>query len=237
MFHINKETLEKAKLISESANGELNSSTIVMDKVEIVMKEHKIFLDHHIIEASDHAKFMVLDTERKLIKKQVKKHYGKKFTELEANILAYQDLLMTKEMHIRDLNKKLNDCILSGKNQEKEQIKLLNIKITSLVEQIERLKNGDEADRCPDDHDSDDELTHGQCNKNRLRRRVYKKIDQLHKYIESEVKPEIHARYTEQITDLMREHHKETDAIKEDYEKKLLDLSVQMERKIGLMEV
>ena len=72
---------------------------------EIEVREKKIFLDRHIIEASDQARVTVLARERELIQKQFEKLNKKQVQELEANILAYQDLLMTKELRIKDLEK------------------------------------------------------------------------------------------------------------------------------------
>lgn len=86
------------------------------------MREKQIFLDRHVIEASDHAKFTVLDEERKLMKKQISKFFKKQILELEANVLAYQDLLMTKELRVRQLEKDLIDA--NCKNRSKLEIEI-----------------------------------------------------------------------------------------------------------------
>ena len=60
------------------------------------------------------------------------------------------------------------------------------------LEMIEHLKADKQEDKCEADYYSDDDLTGGKCNKNKLKRRVYKKIEHLNEYIKNEVKPEIH---------------------------------------------
>jgi len=53
------------------------------------------------------------------------------------------------------------------------------------------------------DHESDDELTHGTCTKDKLKRRVFKKIEHLNDFIRNEVTPEIHQRYAKEIEGLI----------------------------------
>ncbi len=75
----------------------------MLEKVEVKVIPKDVFLDRIIITASDDARVTVLDRERKLIKDEFAKLYKKQIAELEANILAYQDLLMTKEVKIKML--------------------------------------------------------------------------------------------------------------------------------------
>jgi len=70
-------------------SGELQIQRIELDMTKIKVCEKKIFLDRHIIEASDNARLTVLDRERQLIKAQFEKLYKKQIQELEANVLAY----------------------------------------------------------------------------------------------------------------------------------------------------
>lgn len=67
------------------------------------------YLDRFVIEASDKARSTVLERERQLIKEQFDKMFKKQVKELEANVLAYQDLLMTKELFIRSLELQLQE--------------------------------------------------------------------------------------------------------------------------------
>lgn len=54
--------------INAVQSGELKIETVELNKAEIEIREKKIFLDRHIIEASDNARITVLERERKLIK-------------------------------------------------------------------------------------------------------------------------------------------------------------------------
>jgi len=49
-------------------SGELEIHRIELDVAKIEVREKRIFLDKHIIEASDQARLTVLDRERQLIK-------------------------------------------------------------------------------------------------------------------------------------------------------------------------
>lgn len=69
----------------------------MVNQLNVQVLEKKMYLDRHVIEASDKAKVTVLERERTLIANQFKKLYKKQVMALEANVLAYQDLLITKE--------------------------------------------------------------------------------------------------------------------------------------------
>ena len=55
----------------------------------------------------DQDRIAVLDRERQLIKSQFDKFYKRQIQDLEANILAYQDLLMAKEIEMQRIQKEL----------------------------------------------------------------------------------------------------------------------------------
>ena len=78
--------------------------------------------------------------------------------------------------------------------------KILEEKLT-IIEEL-RAKGGD---WCLD-HDSDDELTQGTCTRAKLKRRVFKKIEQVNEYIRNEVTPEIHEKYHIEIQALKENH-------------------------------
>ena len=125
--------------IKAVVSGELEIHRIELDVAKIEVREKRIFLDKHIIEASDQARLTVLDRERQLIKVQFEKLYKKQIQELEANVLAYQDLLMTKELSIKKLEK---DCIeTTVPDTTALQVELSNLKMVlqeklTLIEEL-----------------------------------------------------------------------------------------------------
>ena len=154
------------------------------------------------------------DHERKIIKAQCEKLYKKQFQDLEANVLAYQDLLLTKELLIKRLEKEALE------HQQSHDVVTMNAEIVTLkkvleekLQIIEELKRKNAADHCVD-HESDDELTSGAQTKNKLKRRVFKKIEHLNEYIRQEVTPEIHNRYAVEIKNLTERHFEEIDSLK-----------------------
>lgn len=132
---------------------------------------------------------------------------------MEANVLAYQDLLLTKEMYIKRMEKELldrenSDRTLHLQAEIHNLKKVLEEKLT-LIEEL-RTKGG--GDWCAD-HDSDDELTAGTCTRAKLKRRVFKKIEHLNEQIRNEVMPEIHERYAVEIKALKEQHISEIEEL------------------------
>lgn len=78
----------------EQANHEVHERIIHVEKV--------------VIEASHEAKVAVLEREREEIKEDVKREFRKRLADMEVNILAYQDLLLTKDAEIKSLEAKLH---------------------------------------------------------------------------------------------------------------------------------
>ena len=83
----NEAQIKAASNPLQAGHPEIKIVELYQAKIEV--REKKIFLDRHIIEASDEAKFTVLENERKLIKEQFQKLFRKQIEDLEANILAY----------------------------------------------------------------------------------------------------------------------------------------------------
>ena len=140
------------------------------------MRERVITLDRHLIQASDSAKATVLERERILIQQDLERQYKKKIQQLEANILAYQDLVITKEVDLKRLEKKYQGSQAFEKSLYTAKIQNLEAVIEEKIKIIEQLKAKGAADWC-EDYQSDDELTNGTCTRAKLGRRVFKKID------------------------------------------------------------
>jgi len=114
-------------------------------------------------------------------------------------VLAYQDLLLTKEVMIKRMEKELLER--EGDNKHSHlQAEVHNLKkvLEEKLTIIEELRARTGGDWCAD-HDSEDELTAGTCTRAKLKRRVYKKIEHLNEKIRNEVMPEIHERYAIEI--------------------------------------
>ena len=98
-----------------------------------------------------------------------------------------------------------------------------------LEEQIKRMT----ADEGVDDHyDSDDDLIKGICTDRRARLRVTKKVNKLEDFIKNKVKPEIEAKYQEEIKKLLSDKHAEIQSLTLNFEQKLQEIKVIKEREI-----
>lgn len=98
-------------------------------------------------------------------------------------------------------------------NKYKIELESLKLVLEEKLKLIEELRVRGNGDWCVD-HDSDDELTQGTCTKSKLKRRVFKKIEDLNEFIRSEVKPEISKRYETEIKTLLQKHEGEKDQMK-----------------------
>lgn len=66
-----------------------------------MFQEKTVIVNKVVLEASPEIKFEILEQERILIRKELKQEMKRDISNLKANILAYQDLLVTKEAEIR----------------------------------------------------------------------------------------------------------------------------------------
>ena len=82
---------------------------------------------------------------------------------------------------------------------------------------IEDLRSGVNGNGWCQDHESDDELTSGTCNRARMKRRVFKKIEHLNEFIRNEVTPEIHERYAKEIEALIQKNQQEITRIRNEH--------------------
>ena len=107
----NEEQINKlgaqGQVIVEGGKGEPEIQRIELWKAKIEVREKSIFYDRHVYKIMDQDRIAVLDRERQLIKQQFDKLYKKQVQDLEANILAYQDLLMAKEIEMQRMQKEL----------------------------------------------------------------------------------------------------------------------------------
>jgi hypothetical protein len=121
-------------------------------------------------------KMRLTERERKEIKKEVRAEFKKKIEELEANILAYQDLLMTKDAEISQLAERLRQSA-SGTDLEKIFIEEFKKQINDLECQIAVVKNKETDIGC--DVKKDEGIREGNCTQDKLTLYVYKRIEDL----------------------------------------------------------
>ena len=99
-----------------------------------------------VLEASPDIKFEILEQERVLIRKELKQEMKRDISNLKANILAYQDLLVIKEAEIRAIQGSLSEYGNEGDNNfdDKLRIELENIR-ESYREKIETIAKLEQA--------------------------------------------------------------------------------------------
>ena len=97
--------MESNKEIISKSQHDTEVRVITIDEVKVEVRPKYVFLDRFVIELSDKARELVLERERNLIKAQFEKLFKQQIQDLEANILAYQDLLMIKDDRIKILEK------------------------------------------------------------------------------------------------------------------------------------
>ena len=111
LIMLSEQWAEQNATIEKLQAGEMNKDDDgepkTLTKIQIETREVQIPIDKVIIEASDKARITVLNRERELIKERFSKIYKKQVQELEANILAYQDLVITKQVQLDELEKEL----------------------------------------------------------------------------------------------------------------------------------
>ena len=134
---------DNANQINALQQGELNIQRVELNVGEIKIKHKNVYLEKYSIWApDDKARQEVLDNERALMKKQILKEFKKQITDLEANVLAYQDLLMTKELEIQKLEEKLRVTASVDESPLKLTIESLQIQLKEKMTIIEDLRTG-----------------------------------------------------------------------------------------------
>jgi len=126
---IRKWTARTMSTTEEVVSANVEKPTIVTREVELIK---------YVLKEDEEKKMKLTERERKEIKKDLRFEFKKKIDELEANILAYQDLLMTKDAEISQLAERLRQSTSSCDLEKifieefKKQIKDLEIQIAHL---------------------------------------------------------------------------------------------------------
>ena len=96
---------ENEAQIKKAENTEAQAKNIVINiqQAEHVVHVRPIETPTYVYCVDPEARVRVLESEREEITQKVQREYRKKIADMEINILAYQDLLLTKDAEIKSL--------------------------------------------------------------------------------------------------------------------------------------
>ena len=99
---------ENEAQIKKAENKEAQAKNIVINiqQAEHVVHVRPIQTPTYVYCVDPEARVQVLESERKEIEVRVRKEQKKQIADMEINILAYQDLLLTKDAEIKSLEAK-----------------------------------------------------------------------------------------------------------------------------------
>ena len=99
---------ENEAQIKKAENKEAQAKNIVINiqQAEHVVHVRPIETPTYVYCVDPEARVQVLESERKEIEVRVRKEQKKQIADMEINILAYQDLLLTKDAEIKSLEAK-----------------------------------------------------------------------------------------------------------------------------------
>jgi hypothetical protein len=131
----NQDIIEKWTNRQLSTMDDIVTVELATTKVNIVQKT--LDVPQYIIRESPEAKLELLERERQELRKIIREEFRKRIEDLEANILAYEDLLITKEEDIRLLLLQISKSITPDMSEHaKETIGKLNFTVKELLQQL-----------------------------------------------------------------------------------------------------
>jgi hypothetical protein len=131
----NQDIIEKWTNRQLSTMDDIVTVELATTKVNIVQKT--LDVPQYIIRESPEAKLELLERERQELRKIIREEFRKRIEDLEANILAYEDLLITKEEDIRLLLLQISKSITPDMSEHaKETIGKLNLTVRELLQQL-----------------------------------------------------------------------------------------------------
>ena len=129
----NQDIIEKWTNRQLSTMDDIVTVELATTKVNIVQKT--LDVPQYIIRESPEAKLELLERERQELRKIIREEFRKRIEDLEANILAYEDLLITKEEDIRLLLLQISKSITPDMSENaKETIGKLNFTVRELLQ-------------------------------------------------------------------------------------------------------
>jgi hypothetical protein len=124
--------------------------TVELHSTKVEMVKKTIEVPQFIIKENMDAKLELMERERQELRKIIREEFRKRIEDLEANILAYEDLLITKEedirLHMLQLAKMMTPDM---SEQAKETIIQFKLTVEKLLAELISMKNPHSNASCP----------------------------------------------------------------------------------------
>jgi hypothetical protein len=185
---------------------------ITVKLIETIGKIHETKVPHIMIQKDLDAKLELTEKEKHEIRKTVVAEFKQRNEELEANILAYQDLLITKEMEIVKLTEQLSKIVHSNEVDMKEKFEVLMTQFNQVSSELQKERNPHSLVCCKRHYMTG--RRDGPCSEAALTSYVYRRIDDLNNdfTVRAEV---IHAKYQKEFDEFKRKHLRDLEDVDE----------------------
>ena len=171
---------------------------IRMERIVPQIVEKIVNVEVIVEKASVDAKIKLTETEKAGLRKEIREEMREKIRELEANILAYQDLLIVKEQDIKAQAQNIATLLKSTTGTESDQQLIASLRKLLLEKQAEI-----------------EALTNSDVRIGNLPSKVYKKLEHVNAQIEAKLEI-IHKNYKKEILKLTDGFLKEITQLKQD---------------------
>ena len=171
---------------------------IRMERIVPQIVEKIVNVEVIVEKASVDAKIKLTETEKAGLRKEIREEMREKIRELEANILAYQDLLIVKEQDIKAQAQNIAALLQSTTGTESDQQLIRSLRKLLLEKQAEI-----------------ESLTNSDVRIGNLPSKVYKKLEHVNAQIEAKLEI-IHKNYKKEILKLTDGFLKEITQLKQD---------------------
>lgn len=182
-------------IASQNVKTEIKQNFVRMEVTIPKIIEKVITIEKFVERESDQARTKLMEEERALLRKEIKLEFGDRISELESNILAYQDLLIEKETEIKAYATELARLQqFKGGLKEAQLIESLKKLIAEKQKEIEALKTTD-------------------IQVGGLPQKVYKKLEHVNAQIEEKLNV-VHKNYKKEIMKKSEAFLKEIEGLK-----------------------
>jgi hypothetical protein len=114
--------LRNQEIIEKWTNRQLSTMedivVVELESTRVRIVEKLLEMPQYIIKENYDAKLELIERERQELRKVLREEFRKRIEDLEANILAYQDLLITKEDEIHTLSVQLSQLVLPDMSEQ-----------------------------------------------------------------------------------------------------------------------
>ena len=169
-----------------------------MERIVPQIVEKIVNVEVIVEKASVDAKIKLTETEKAGLRKEIREEMREKIRELEANILAYQDLLIVKEQDIKAQAQNIAALLKSTTRTESDQQLIASLRKLLLEKQAEI-----------------EALTISDVRIGNLPSKVYKKLEHVNAQIEAKLEI-VHKNYKKEILKLTDGFLKEITQLKQD---------------------